>query len=96
MTSCPNIESAHTILDYLFDEKLIACGQIDNSIKSKYIWKGNIVENEEVRIILKFKLDNSEKLSEMINEKHPYEVPEWIHWEAETTKMYSEWIRNPS
>jgi periplasmic divalent cation tolerance protein len=94
-TTCPNEKSANSIVGSLLKENLIACGQVEGPVKTNYLWKGKLVRENEWRVTMKFALDNRNELENRTNELHPYEVPQWVGWEATASKMYCQWINNP-
>ena len=69
-TTCATQKDANLLVQILLDKGLLACGQIQGPISSKYLWKGKFEENEEWRISLKFNtllsFGNNEKISLII------------------------------
>lgn len=59
-------------------EKLAACVNIVNPIKSFYTWKGKLVEDKEILLIIKTKTALFERLKKRIVSLHSYEVPEIV------------------
>ena len=94
-STLPSQKEADLLVKILQEQGLIACAQIEGPILSKYTWNGKAEESEEWRITLKFKNGNIEKLTKVLQQYHPYENPEWVYWEAKTTKAYSGWVKNP-
>ena len=94
-TTCATQKEANLLVQILLDKGLLACGQIQGPISSKYFWKGQFEENEEWRISLKFNMANLRRLSDTIIDYHPYENPEWIYWEAKGSLAYVDSVNNP-
>jgi len=69
---------AESIARLLVEEKLAACVNIVESVKSVYWWEGNVEEDEESLLIIKTELGVLGKLVNRVKEIHPYEVPEII------------------
>jgi periplasmic divalent cation tolerance protein len=53
---------------------LAACAQLE-PIESLYIWKGELVEEPEIRITFKTTRQRLQALMKVIREAHPYEIP---------------------
>jgi periplasmic divalent cation tolerance protein len=85
-------KEAQNIARKLVDESLAACvGMIPQ--KSIYSWKGKIVEDTEVLLIIKTRKDMFNSLKEGVLSIHSYEVPEIIRIEIqEGHKPYLQWI----
>ena len=77
ITTYPEKESAQKIARLLVEKQLAACAQM-MPIESVYSWKGNICEENEIVIFIKSKTDMFKKITAVIKENHPYEVPEII------------------
>tara|TARA_Y100000588_G_C14092044_1_gene854901 strand:- start:521 stop:847 length:327 start_codon:yes stop_codon:yes gene_type:complete len=71
---------------------LVACAQVVGPVSSVYRWEGKIEESEEWELRLKYSIENEEDLKQHIIEKHPYEEPQWISWEANASEGYAKWV----
>jgi len=76
--SYPDREGACSLVESLVKEGLAACGHVFSPGLSIYRWKGKIVRESEVMILLKTSVECGEKLISHVTKKHPYEVPEII------------------
>ena len=87
-----NEEEAKIIARALVVNSLAACvGMIPQ--KSIYSWKGKIVEDSEVLLIIKTKSRLFESLKEAVLNAHSYEVPEIIRVNIEEGhRPYLQWI----
>jgi periplasmic divalent cation tolerance protein len=87
-----NEGEAQSIALTLVEDSLAACvGMIPQ--KSIYSWKGKIVEDTEVLLIIKTKNELFKGLKEAILKAHSYEVPEVIRIEIqEGHQPYLQWI----
>jgi periplasmic divalent cation tolerance protein len=94
-STLPTQEMASLLVDTLLESGLIACGQIEGPITSKYTWNGKINETQEWRVTLKFNKENISQLTKVILQNHPYENPEWVYWGVHATKQYSDWVQDP-
>ena len=68
-----------------------ACVQ-HSSIQSTYKWKGVIESSSEWGLQLKVSESHFDKVLAALNEIHPYDVPQIIHWAAESTQDYADWV----
>ena len=87
-----NEEEAKIIARNLVEDSLAACvGMIPQ--KSIYSWKGNIVEDTEVLLIIKSRTDLFNPLKDVVLKTHSYEVPEIIRINIEEGHQpYLQWI----
>lgn len=75
----PSEEAGRQIADMLLEKKLAACVNAISPVNSLYTWKGEIVEDEEVLLVVKARADGfEERLIPAVRAVHPYEVPEII------------------
>lgn len=86
-------EDANEISKILLKEKLIACTLIDK-IQSMYEWKGVIQIEDEFRLMIKYPIENQDKIINKIDEVHPYEVPEIVYWTIKVNEKYRQWCYN--
>ena len=69
------------------------CVNMIRNVKSIYMWRGNINEDEEVMLLIK--TEKPEEVKKFIMENHPYETPEIIDLEATIPESsYKEWFRD--
>ena len=81
------------LAEALVAEKLAACvNRIDN-VKSVYWWKGNIERASETLLVVKTRADLVERLIARVKELHSYSVPEVIALPIEAGNPdYLRWI----
>jgi len=68
-----------------------ACVQ-HSSIQSTYKWEGEIESSSEWRVQLKVSESHFDAVLTTLGEIHPYDIPQIIHWVAESTQEYAEWV----
>mgnify|MGYP001610630265 CR=1 FL=1 len=89
-----NKSEAAKIGKALLSEKLIACYNLF-PIESGYLWKGKIVDDKEILMILKTKDKNFSKIESFIIKHHSYEVPEIVAVKATfVSKPYLNWLNS--
>jgi periplasmic divalent cation tolerance protein len=76
--SVPGAEAAESIARSLVEKRLAACVQIVDPIRSIYRWQGKIEEETEVLLLLKSRRDLLPSIAGLLDELHPYDVPELI------------------
>ena len=89
--TAPEKEST-TIAKTLVERKLAACINII-SVQSIYRWKEKVEDEREHLLIIKTQISKIEQLKKVIQEIHPYEVPECIVLPIEDgLSPYLKWI----
>ena len=88
-----NKKEAGRIARHLIKNRLAACVNIIDNIKSIFWWKGKIDKAREVLLIIKTKKRLIDKLIKKVKALHSYEVPEIIVLPIIAgNKKYLEWI----
>jgi periplasmic divalent cation tolerance protein len=77
-TTTATVEDARKIAKRLVEQKLAACVQIVEPITSVYRWQGAVQEEKEVLLLIKSTQDLIPLIAELIDQIHPYELPELI------------------
>lgn len=86
-------ENAELIARVLVEEKLAACVNIVDKIKSIYSWKDEIIEDTELLLLIKTPAELYEKVEARIKALHTYEVPEIIAFDViKGSKDYIDWV----
>ncbi|PCH59817.1 MAG: hypothetical protein COC05_05980 [Gammaproteobacteria bacterium] len=75
--TCPSEQSA-SLARLLVTKKAAACVNIISNIRSIYRWQDKIEDDNENMLIIKTKTAALGKLSQLIKQHHPYELPEMI------------------
>jgi len=90
-----NREEAVKIVRTLLKERLIACGNIVDSVLSFFWWKGKIEEEKEVLVIMKSHEKLFKKLSKRVTELHSYDVPEILALPiVDGSPSYLDWMKD--
>ncbi|MDB4840376.1 divalent-cation tolerance protein CutA [Nitrosopumilus sp.] len=92
VSTYPNKKSILTIANELVKNKTIACVNI-SKIDSVYSWNGKIQNSPEHIAIFKTVKKNKIKLKKIIEETHPYDVPEIAEIDVTSiNKSYLNWL----
>jgi periplasmic divalent cation tolerance protein len=59
----------------LVDERLAACGHVQNPIRSVYRWAGSVQDEAEARVALHTRRSLVQAIVARTDELHPYDVP---------------------
>ena len=92
---CTTLETRQQALDLgrkLVELDLVACAQVVGPVTSVYRWEGKTEESEEWELRLKYAPQNEDALRRQIGEKHPYDEPQWVSWEADASEGYAKWV----
>ena len=77
----------------ILSERISPCTHIIDNINSLYIWKGKLVDEKEYMLLIKCKVENSNKVKTVINAHHNYDIPEIISADFDVvSKKYKEWF----
>jgi len=86
-------EEAARIAKALVAEKLAACVSIVPSVRSIYMWKGEVCDEGEVLMIAKTSQARFSALAERVGSLHSYDVPEVIAMPiVDGLQPYLEWM----
>ena len=92
ISTYPNKKSISKISNDLIKNKIIACVNI-SKIDSIYSWNGKIQNSPEYMAIFKTVIKNKTKLKKIIEETHPYDVPEIVEIDVNSiNKPYLNWL----
>jgi periplasmic divalent cation tolerance protein len=74
------------------DRRLAACAQISAPLTALYHWNGRCETSEEVLVSFKTNLATLAKLRALVEQNHPYELPEFIWFPAGASSRYANWV----
>ena len=79
--------------DCILGKKLSPCAHLIDNNSSFYIWDGDYICESEYILAIKCKAGYAEEISEIINARHNYEIPEIISIDFSiASKKYKEWF----
>lgn len=73
--TCGSGDEATMIARTVVEERLAACGNIVDGMRSIYRWEGEVTEDEEAVLILKTTAEKVETLTERVKALHSYDLP---------------------
>jgi len=71
-------EEAEKIAQSLVEKRLVACVNIIKDVQSVFRWKGKILDEKELLLIIKTRKKLYKNVEEEVKNLHAYEVPEII------------------
>ena len=95
LVTAANLDESQKIGRRLIEQKLAACVNIVENIKSIYWWQGKVDQSQEVLMVIKTKKSLFKKLMATVKSLHSYTVPEIIALPiTDGNKDYLNWIRD--
>jgi periplasmic divalent cation tolerance protein len=87
------MEVARRLGRLLVDERLAACVNLVPEMRSIYRWQGEVREEGEIMMVIKTVQDHVAKLTEVLLQAHPYDLPEVIALNVRGgSEDYMQWI----
>ncbi len=77
LTNTRDKREADLMIETLFEKRLCACVQTNN-VYSHYFWKGKIMHDNEIRLLIKTKKSLFKQCDELIRSIHSYDIPEIV------------------
>jgi periplasmic divalent cation tolerance protein len=93
ITTLASREAALAVARTLVEERLAACVQLIDGLRSIYRWQGRVEESSECQLVAKAPPERVPALVERLRALHPYELPEIVVLEAQASDAYAAWIR---
>lgn len=88
-------QEALEIARKLLEERLIACANLIQPIRSLYRWKGEVCDDREVLMLCKSRRALFEEIRKLVASLHSYEVPEVVALAfVEGNPAYLRWIED--
>lgn len=92
-TTVSHREAAALLGKRIVNSGLAACAQLEGPIESTYRWQGKVETASEWRLCLKTRDDCFDRIADMIQESHEYEVPEIVAIELVGISVsYADWL----
>jgi periplasmic divalent cation tolerance protein len=92
LTTVPDEALAETLARQIVAAGLGACVQAQ-PIKSYYVWKGETCAEPEVRLCIKTRKAQYQRLEDFIRARHPYETPQIVQVPIDVGSAdYLQWV----
>ena len=94
--TAPSSTVAESLAEKIVTSKLAACVNIIPGVTSIYEWQGKIEKDQEVSMIIKSTVGNSEELKKLITKEHPYDEPAIVSLEVDegsSSETFMKWIK---
>lgn len=92
LTSVSNESEARLLADKLVNSHLAACVQYTRGV-SCYHWQGSVKHDDEVFLSIKTQRDKLLAIEAVMDDHHPYELPELVLLDGEAGFFYGKWMR---
>lgn len=93
LCTCPDQDTAQRIAQQLLEQRLAACVNILPGITSMYHWQEQIESASEHLLLIKSTAAHYPEIAQLIQQQHPYEVPELISLPIEQgLPAYLQWL----
>ena len=93
ITTAGSREEAERIARTLVEERLVACVNIVDNVRSLYRWQGEVESASESLLLMKTGESHVERLRKRLTELHSYELPEFVVLDiAGGSAAYFDWI----
>lgn len=81
----PDRDSARRVVSALFDEKLIACANLIDSMESHFVWQGERDTAQETGVLIKTSGELLDVVIERLGALHPYDTPAIVGWPCDAS-----------
>lgn len=93
LTTAGSDDDATRLARLLVEERLAACVNVVDRVRSVYRWHGEIQQDAELLLLIKTTAERYEALSRRLLAEHPYETPELIRLDlAGGDAAYLHWL----
>ncbi len=76
--TCESKQQGEAIAQTLVSEKLAACVNVLQGIRSCYVWEGKLTWSDEALLLIKTTRGRFDQMQDRIKSIHSYEVPEIV------------------
>ncbi len=93
VTAPTSDDAAGRLAREIVSRRLAACVNVIPGVRSIYRWQGAVCDDAEDLLVIKTRAENVAAVSALMDEHHPYEVPEVIALPvAEGARTYLDWV----
>ena len=95
VTAVDSEEEAGNIAAAVVGQRLAASAQVIGPVSSSYLWNGDVAVSEEWLVLMTSRQDLFEELDAVIQQVHPYDVPELLAMPVVVGgRNYLEWLNS--
>jgi periplasmic divalent cation tolerance protein len=95
LSTASSMEESKKIARELVERRLAACVNIISQVESVYRWQGKVEEAQECLLVIKTRKAAFDRLRDLLQQMHSYEIPECITLEVvEGSLPYLNWIED--
>ena len=95
VTAVDSEEEAGNIAAAVVGQRLAASAQVIGPVSSSYLWNGDVAVSEEWLVLMTSRQDLFEELDAVIQQVHPYDVPELLAMPVVAGgRNYLEWLNS--
>lgn len=94
LTTAPDQATAKKLSMALVEQKLAACVHTYPAVEATYHWQDKITVDKEIPIMIKTTQHKLADVEALINELHPYDVPEFVYMPANASQKYLAWLHS--
>lgn len=93
LVTAPGMEVAEALARRMVHARLAACVNLLPGVRSVFRWEGEVQTEDEALMVVKTTDARLEELVLMVEESHPYDVPEFVVLDPEAIEHgYREWL----
>jgi periplasmic divalent cation tolerance protein len=86
-------DKAKDLATEIVENRMAACVNIIERVRSVYRWKGKITNDDEAMLVIKTATKKVESLIKFVKENHTYDIPEVLSLNiAEGNPDYLDWL----
>jgi periplasmic divalent cation tolerance protein len=78
LSTAGSVEDATRLARILVEERLAACVNVVEGVRSVYRWQGAVQEDPEALMLIKTSAERYQALAERLLSEHPYDTPELV------------------
>lgn len=93
LTTTGRKKDAKKLSKVLLRKNLAACIQI-TCTKSHFVWENKVRKNREFLLLIKTTCKNRKKIRRIFDKAHPYKLPEFVYFKANSSKAYKKWMKS--
>ena len=95
LTTAGSPEEAELLARTFVDERLAACVNLVDAVRSIYRWNDAVQDDREVLLVIKTMRSRIDDLRDRLHAIHSYEVPEFVVVPiAEVSEAYGVWLKS--